>query len=488
METENQDINALFENAMIDLAMSYSVYAQLIARIGCKLVDDKYTPACAWTDGKAIYINKYMIEEFNKNPEVKDNNGRIYNREIRKQHLEFILCHELMHNIGLTWDRGKEIGVSYEGMSKEDYVKRDLWNQATDYEINSLLYNNSPNSVGRKPDFALYEEKYRDMCAEEIYADLLKKEKENPGSQSQYGNMQEINISIQGSNENSNGSGSGQSEDQNGTKENKGSSGCDNDSGQNYNNPEAPKKKGLGFGLDVHKPMFDDTTRDEIIQKMTEVFGSMENGINTGDNAIDRLLNSAFKPTPFNWKKALTKYIRGFIKGNYTWNKPSRSGVATGLRLPSTSTEPCMNIAVAVDTSGSISHLELDTMVNHIFTILNQFKEFKVDVWCCGSVVYPETFRTYTSKNKNSLAEFPLKSDGGNDMRENFKFIREKYKGNPPDVFIILSDFYDALNGDTETTSICPCIFMVIDHKDFVPPSRIKAEVYEYTIPNGKGQ
>ena len=66
------------------------------------------------------------------------------------------------------------------------------------------------------------------MCAEEIYADLLKKEKENPGSQSQYGNMQEINISIQGSNEDSNGSGSGQSEDQNGTKENKGSSGCDN--------------------------------------------------------------------------------------------------------------------------------------------------------------------------------------------------------------------------------------------------------------------
>lgn len=477
--TEYQDVNTLLENAMIDLAMSYPVYAQLIARIGCKLTSDENTPACGWTDGKSIYINEYMINEFNKNPEVKDIDGRVVNREIRKQHLEFILCHELMHNIGLTWDRGKEIGISYEGMTKEDYVKRDLWNQATDYEINSLLYNNSPKQIGRKPDWCLYDDKYKDMCAEEIYAELLKKEQENPGSQSQYGNMQEITINL--------GNGLGQGEGENGSKENEGGSGSNDKEGQNNTNPDAPKKKGLGFGLDVHKPMFDDTTRDEIIQKMTEVFGSTDNGINTGDYAMDRLLNRTFKPLPFNWKKALTKYIRGFIKGNYTWNKPSRSGVATGLRLPSNSTEPCMNIAIAVDTSGSISHVELDTMVNHIFTILNQFKEFRVDVWCCGSVVYPETFRSYTSKNKNSLTEFPIKSDGGNDMRENFKFIREKYKGNPPDVFIILSDFYDALDGDTETTSICPCIFMVIDHKDFVPPSRIRAEVYEYTIPNGKG-
>jgi hypothetical protein len=94
---------------------------------------------------------------------------------------------------------------------------------------------------------------------------------------------------------------------------------------------------------------------------------------------------------------------------------------------------------------------------------------------------------TFTSKNKQKLKDFTFKSDGGNDMRENFKFLRTRYKGKKPDVFVCLSDFYDPLNGDTETTSPCPCIFMVIDHKDFVPPARIKAEIYEYTVENGKG-
>jgi hypothetical protein len=28
---------------------------------------------------------------------------------------------------------------------------------------------------------------------------------------------------------------------------------------------------------------------------------------------------------------------------------------------------------------------------------------------------------------------------------------------------------------------------MVIDHKDFVPPKHIKAEIYEYVVPKGKG-
>jgi predicted metal-dependent peptidase len=152
--------------------------------------------------------------------------------------------------------------------------------------------------------------------------------------------------------------------------------------------------------------------------------------------------------------------------------------MANGLILPSAGRTPKMHIGVGIDTSGSISNVEINCMMNHVFTILQQFKDFTVDVWCCGSVVYPETFKRYTANNKKDLVNYVTKSDGGNDERENFKFIKEKYKHEKLDVFILLSDYFDPLDGDTETTSPCPCIFMCLDHPNFVPPSRIKAETY----------
>jgi predicted metal-dependent peptidase len=219
---------------------------------------------------------------------------------------------------------------------------------------------------------------------------------------------------------------------------------------------------------------------------MSEVFGSRDNGV--GESALQRSIDNNYKPQPFNWRKALTKYIRGWMKDNYTWNKPSRAGIANNLILPSAGRSPKMHIAVAVDTSGSIYDTELNTMMDHLFTILSQFKDFTVDVWCCGSKVYEDTFRTYTAAYKRDLKNFEFQSDGGNDMRENFKFLEKHYKAEKPDVFICMSDFYDPLDGDTTTTSICPCIFLCLDHDSFVPPKLIKSVTYPFEVESAKNR
>ena len=179
--------------------------------------------------------------------------------------------------------------------------------------------------------------------------------------------------------------------------------------------------------------------------------------------------------------------MRKFVKENYTWNKPSRAGIANGIILPSSGTAPKLNIGVAIDTSGSISELEIDTMMDHLFTILQQFKSFEIDIWSCGSVVYEDTLMKITNTNKSKLKDFQVKSDGGNDMRENFNFIKKHYKGREKiDLLLIMSDFYDPLDGDTETTSTCPVIYMCIDHKDFKKPSKINGEVYPFEVDANK--
>ena len=435
----------LVEAAMIDLIVDFPIYAQLIARIGYKIVSDKNHPACGWTDGKAIYINKALIEDFNENPERTGKDGKVFNMSIGKQELIFLMAHELMHLITLTFDRGVNVGIPYEGMTQKDIARHKLWNMATDYEINSLLHNNEDTSgsyakrdpIGKMPEWVLYESKWRNTQAEQIYKELLEEQEE---------------------------------------KESQGNAPTFDDSDTDNN--------GLGVSLDDHLPILDDTTRNEVIQKISDVFGSKTNG--TGSSAIDRALEITFQPQPFNWKKALTKYIRGWMKDNYTWNKPNRSGISRGLILPSAGKTPKMHIGVAVDTSGSIYDTELHAMMNHLFTILQQFKDFKIDVWCCGSEVYPDTLRTYTASNKKDLINFEFQSDGGNDMRKNFEFVKNHYKGDKLDLLLVMTDGYDPVDGDTETTSVCPVVWMILDHPNFVPPSLMKNEVYPFVVERSK--
>lgn len=439
------DVQEIVDKAMINMIISFPVFANMVTRIGYNIVKNSPIQACAWTDGKSISLNAKMIELFNQEPLVEDNEGNMVNRMITQKEMQFIICHELMHLLNFTFDRENAIGFIKGDTTPDNLRKHELWNKATDYEINSLLHNNETkdetygdtrrNPVGNMPDWVLYESKYRDMTAEEIYKELVKEDKEKNGGK--------------------------------------------------LGKPEGMTGKNGMIPLDLHLPIEDQDVKNEIIAKMAEVYGSRQNG--TGESAIDRSLERTFKPQPFNWRKALSKYMRKFVKENYTWNKPSRAGIANNIILPSQGQGAMLNIGVAIDTSGSISEKEINAMMNHLFTILQQFKNFQIDVWACGSRVYEDTLLKITNSNKRDLLDFVAKSDGGNDMRENFKFIKNHYKGREKiDLLIIMSDFYDPLDGDTETVSQCPVIYMCIDHKDFTKPTKINGVVYPFEVDENK--
>lgn len=438
------NVKELVEYALIDLTMDYPIFAQLIMRIGVRVVNDPLHRYLAWTDGRSISINEPLVIESCADPIItRKDTGEVINRNVGKKEMVFILCHELMHLLNQTFARGERYGLNKYDVSDKSQHMFKLWNMATDYEINACLYHNTmthengateSKPIGKKPETVLYEAKWANSTAEEIMDELMKQNEEQMLS------TQFKFISQSG------------------------------EEGE--------------MGFDEHLPIADDATQSEINNKIAEVFGSRQNG--TGMSAIDRALQIAFKEKPFNWRRALTKYIRSWMRDNYTWNKPSRAGIANNVILPSAGKTPKLHLGVAIDTSGSISDVELNEMMQHLFTILQQFKAFTVDVWCCGSEVYPKTFRTYTAANKKEIVNFRFESDGGNDMRKNFEFLTKRYKGELPDILLICSDFYDPLDGDTETTSPVPVVGLVLDHPDFVPPTKMKFTAIPFTLENGK--
>ena len=432
MTWTKEDVHELVDKAVLNLVLRLSTYAQFLVRIGYTYKD--FGNAIACTDGKTVYINDKLIAEINNNP-IKTNSktGEQVDCTIGKDEMVFVLCHELMHLLTVTIDRAERLGIpkNFSNDDIESQAKAELWNIATDYAINSLLVNNQEGytikPIGKILPTALYNSKYRDNTAEEIYEKLKS------------------------------------------------------------NNPSyimSLSKSGFGFDLDKHEDIDDDMVKSNLAQKVLEVFGSKNNG--TSNCSLDRFVSDVLKPAPFDWKRALTKYIRSWIKENYTWNRPSRAGIANGLILPSYSKSPRIHLAVAVDTSGSISNNELQEMINHVATILSVFDNFVVDVWCCGSQVYEKSFHTYTRQNKHTIKNFKIMSDGGNDMRKNFEFIKKHYKGDFPDVFICLTDGFDPTDGDTETTCPCPVVWLIVDHPEFIPPLKMKNIVYPYIVDKEK--
>ena len=450
-------LNDLINDAIITMIVEFPTLSYLVSRIGVTVTNRPEIKACAFTNGTAIYINECAIDKMNEMKTDTGNNGKTYDVTINKHKLIFIIAHELMHMLNNTWSRGEAIGIYSDDISAKGRAKNELWNIATDYEINSLLRNNecedsygrkSSKSVGDMPDWVCYDDKYKNMPAEKIYEQLLSEMKENGDG--------EMSLQSGGMSFTFDGNNDGQGENQ-----------------------DDKQSNGLEYGLDKHMPYLDETTKEEVAAKIGDILGNAKQQ-GTGMSAFDRALEIFFKPQPFNWRRALTRYMKSFIKDNYTWNKPSRAGIANNLILPSSHQTPRLHVAIAVDTSGSIGNSELELLLNHVFTILSQFKSFQVDLWCCSTHVHEETFTTYTASNKSELKNFKMASDGGTDMSANFPFIEKKYAKKMPDTVLIFTDGYDNLNGDTTTRTKFPVVWLIVDNKDFVKPKLIPGAVYEF--------
>lgn len=87
---------------------------------------------------------------------------------------------------------------------------------------------------------------------------------------------------------------------------------------------------------------------------------------------LDKLLNPKLP-----WQRILQKYMHAMAKGDYTFRKPNRRFFPRH-HLPSLYSESLMDLAVAVDTSGSVSDAEFNRFISEIHGILKMMKPSKI--------------------------------------------------------------------------------------------------------------
>jgi len=209
-----------------------------------------------------------------------------------------------------------------------------------------------------------------------------------------------------------------------------------------------------GIGIDVGAPCddggqpLDDSqihqleaqAKIEAVQatKAAKAIGKLPGSI---ERLVDQLVNVS---TP--WHEILERFMIAKVKDGYSWKRPNRRFMASGMYLPGHDTKPQMGeVVIGVDTSGSIGDAELAMFGGHINRILHTCNPEKVYVVFCHSQISKVV--EYTPE------DFPinLKSTetGGTAFSPVFDYIDDN--GIEPEVVVYLTDGLGDQNNFTTT-------------------------------------
>ena len=140
-----------------------------------------------------------------------------------------------------------------------------------------------------------------------------------------------------------------------------------------------PDQKNQEIDMDLQEP----TEAPDELQKQVEeilVRASIQAKMNGCDENIPTdiqlFLNSLLKPK-LPWNRILQKYIQNLTKSDYSFKKFNRRFFPE-YYLPSLKSETLMDIAIAVDISGSVSDGEFKIFISETHSILRMMKPEKI--------------------------------------------------------------------------------------------------------------
>jgi predicted metal-dependent peptidase len=179
-----------------------------------------------------------------------------------------------------------------------------------------------------------------------------------------------------------------------------------------------------------------------------------------GSALIDRILANTGKAN-VRWQDVLRSMMTESAAADYTYMRPSRRFIASGLYLPSLRTEALGGLGIGFDTSGSMGQEECDQIAAELQAIVDDLQPAFVEVvYCDYNVTHTERFE------RDELLELKPKGGGGTRFQpvfEHFDETGEHYAG-----IIYFTDMEGDLDECVEPP--CPVIWANIGRGDYQAP------------------
>ena len=338
------------------------------------------------------------------------NNGFVH--KLTPKEAEFGFAHEVLHNV-------------FDHMGRRDGRDPVLSNIAADYAANQIL---KDERIGQVPSFMkIYQDdKYRGMSYEEIYQKIYEKaEKIDIGS---LGELLDDHL------DGEDGDGEGDGNDDN------------NGKGKGRPKLTAEEKKAI---------------RDEIKEAM--VAAAQSAGAGRVPAGIRRMITDFTEPK-MDWRQILRMNIQSIFKSNFSFARPNRKSQHCGAILPGMMNEETIDVSVAIDMSGSISDVMAKDFISEVKGIMDEYRDFKLDLWCFDTEVY--NYARFSGDNADDIMSYEVKGGGGTDFDANYEFMKREDIN--PKRFIMFTDGYPCGSwGDEE---YCESLFVIHGNDTIIAP------------------
>lgn len=151
--------------------------------------------------------------------------------------------------------------------------------------------------------------------------------------------------------------------------------------------------------------------------------------------ALQRFVEEITAPPKVDWRQQLRQFVTEISKEDYAWSRPNRRYLSAGLYLPGLWSESMGEIAVVIDTSGSIDQHTLNAFGNEIKSIAAAVRPSRIHVIYCDSEVnHVDEF------DATQELHFDMHGGGGTDFRPPFVHLEEQ--GVTPRCLVYLTDLY----------------------------------------------
>jgi predicted metal-dependent peptidase len=136
------------------------------------------------------------------------------------------------------------------------------------------------------------------------------------------------------------------------------------------------------------------------------------------------------------WREILRARIDSSVKSDFTFLRPNRKGWHLCAVLPGMTRDFKIEVALAIDTSGSISQDMLRDFVSEVAGIMEQYEEYSIKIWQFDTSVYG--YDEFTSDDGRDIREYEISGGGGTDFDVNFQYMKENEI--EPGQFIMFTD------------------------------------------------
>ena len=357
-------------------------------------------------------------------------NGRdfMYNvdfvKKLSVKKLEFLFAHEILHCI---FDHFGRVG------SRD----RQLSNIAQDYAVNQILVD---ERIGEKITEVkiCYDSKYRGMAWEEIYDDLYDKAEKisMPELLKQLGDLLDEHIKEE--------EGAGSEGDK--TKDGKGK-------------PSITKEEA-------------EKLRQEIKEAMIQSAAAA--GAGKVPAGIQRMIKDLTEPK-MNWREVLQMNIQSIIRNDYSFTRPNRKSQHSGAILPGMKNDQTVDVAIAIDMSGSIGDEDAKIFLSEVKGIMEQYEDYSIDIWCFDTDIYnPQRF---THDDGDALLSYEPQGGGGTSFEVNWEYMKDRDL--VPKKFIMFTVGYPC--GGWGDEDYCDTLFIVKGSNNEAPFGQ--TVIYDEKVP-----